>query len=93
MHGIIIDFTAPRGSVRSGTYLPEIASREGWSKQEAILSLVRKAGWSGPVGPDLLAGIRLTRYKSSKCHTAWADWAAARRPGGGGAAAAAPAAF
>jgi len=45
-HGIRISFTLH--SRRYGaTYLPSVAEEQGWTKEEALISLMRKAGWNG----------------------------------------------
>ncbi|XP_051119924.1 uncharacterized protein At2g38710 [Andrographis paniculata] len=65
-HGIIIEFTdTDYNTRRSATYLPEIAAHEGWSKTEAIDSLIRKAGYNGTITEQLRKGIQLTRYQST----------------------------
>ena len=64
-HGIIIEFESPGngyGHSYSATYLPEVAKEQGWTKEEAIDSLVQKAGFRGILNRD---AIRLTRYQSS----------------------------
>ena len=64
-HGIIIEFESPSngyGHSYSATYLPEVAKEQGWTKEEAIDSLVQKAGFRGILNRD---AIRLTRYQSS----------------------------
>lgn len=37
----------PGGRHRSATYLPEVAGHEGWSQEETLQTLVRKAGYKG----------------------------------------------
>ncbi|XP_022956210.1 uncharacterized protein At2g38710-like isoform X2 [Cucurbita moschata] len=65
-HGIIIEFNDPDYNTRrSATYLPEVAAHEGWSKIEAIDSLIRKAGYNGAITESLRKRIRLTRYQST----------------------------
>ncbi|KAF8396375.1 hypothetical protein HHK36_017992 [Tetracentron sinense] len=71
-HGIIIEFTDPDYNVRrSATYLPEVAAHEGiifiscWTKMETIDSLLRKAGYNGPITDPLRKRICLTRYQST----------------------------
>lgn len=45
-HGIRISFTLH--SRRYGaTYLPSVAVEQGWTKDETLVSLMRKAGWNG----------------------------------------------
>lgn len=67
LHGIIIKFHGDSTKRSfSATYLPEVAVEQGWSQREAVLSLVRKAGYYGTVTEDLLSRIHCTRYQSSK---------------------------
>lgn len=40
-------------------------SLSGWTKIEAIESLMRKAGYNGPITESLRKRIRLTRYQST----------------------------
>lgn len=65
-HGIIIEFTDPNYNTRrNATYLPEVAAHEGWTVIEAIDSLIRKAGYNGPITESLRKQIHLTRYQST----------------------------
>uniref|UniRef100_A0A7N0TQC8 AMMECR1 domain-containing protein n=1 Tax=Kalanchoe fedtschenkoi TaxID=63787 RepID=A0A7N0TQC8_KALFE len=65
-HGIIIEFTDPDTNTgRNATYLPEVVAHEGWTKLEAIDSLMRKAGYSGRITDSVRKLITLTRYQSS----------------------------
>ena len=45
-HGLRISFTE-RGRRYGSTYLPDVAPEQGWNKEETLVSLMRKAGWSG----------------------------------------------
>lgn len=45
-HGIRISFIY-RNRRYGATYLPDVAVEQGWTKEETIESLMRKAGWSG----------------------------------------------
>lgn len=65
IHGIRIRFKASR-KVFSATYLPEVAREQGWTKLEALESLIRKAGFSGRIDDALLGKVSLERYQSSK---------------------------
>jgi len=78
-HGIWIDFEDPQGIKRNATYLPEVAGEQGWTKQEAIESLIRKSGYKGTVNEALLKKIRLTRYTSSKYSMAYNEYVAYKR--------------
>ncbi|CAI9773060.1 unnamed protein product [Fraxinus pennsylvanica] len=65
-HGMIIEFNDPDYNTRrSATYLPEVAAHEGWTKIEAIDSLIRKAGCNSPITESLRKRIQLTRYEST----------------------------
>lgn len=73
-HGIIIEFKDPHGTRRSATYLPEVAREQGWDQREAVVSLVRKAGYNGAVNQSLLDSVKLTRYQSSKCSMSFQEY-------------------
>jgi AMME syndrome candidate gene 1 protein len=45
-HGLRIAFVH-RGRRYGATYLPDVAVEQGWTKEETVESLMRKAGWSG----------------------------------------------
>ncbi|PIN26629.1 putative protein, AMMECR1 [Handroanthus impetiginosus] len=76
-HGIIIEFTDPSYNTRrSATYLPEVAAHEGWTKTEAIDSLIRKAGYIGMITEQLRKNIRLTRYQSTLYTMSYNDYVA-----------------
>jgi uncharacterized protein (TIGR00296 family) len=97
-HGIVVEFDDPRGGagtgasppVYSATYLPHVASENGWDRRTTVARLIRKAGWDGG-GPGAEDGldadawesvwggrIRLSTYRSSVCSMGWEEW------GGGG---------
>ncbi|KKY21601.1 putative ammecr1 family protein [Phaeomoniella chlamydospora] len=47
-HGIRISFANKSKTRRYGaTYLPDVAVEQGWTKEETVESLMRKAGWDG----------------------------------------------
>lgn len=46
VHGLRISFYA-RNRRFGSCYLPDVPVEQGWSKEETILSLMRKAGWNG----------------------------------------------
>jgi len=45
-HGLRISFSV-HGRILGATYLPDVAREQGWTKEEAVISLMRKAGWNG----------------------------------------------
>lgn len=54
--------------------MPEIAAREGWSVRYTVESLIRKAGYAGPITERLMASLAVTRYQSSPLTRSWADY-------------------
>ena len=61
-HGIQIKFG---GGMYGGTYLPEVASEQGWNQEQALKHLVQKAGFYGKF-EEVKDKIELTTYESSK---------------------------
>jgi hypothetical protein len=53
-------------------------NKTGWTKGEALESLVRKSGYTGGITRSLLARIELTRYQSSKCGLQYTAYTAMR---------------
>ena len=58
----------------SATYLPDVASEQGWDKIETVDSAIRKAGWDGRITEDLRRSVKLRRYQSSKCAVTWDEF-------------------
>ncbi|KIX02177.1 uncharacterized protein Z518_08116 [Rhinocladiella mackenziei CBS 650.93] len=48
-HGLRISFTY-RNRRHGATYLPDVALEQGWTKEETVESLMKKAGWDGGYG-------------------------------------------
>lgn len=74
MHGIRIEFVTERGSRRSATYLPQVATEQGWDQTETIDSLLRKGGYRGNITPEVRRSITLTRYQSQEIHMSYQDY-------------------
>lgn len=74
VHGIRIEFFNERGSKRSATYLPEVASKQGWDRVQTIDSLLRKGGYRGSITQDVRNSINLTRYRSEKLTVSYNDY-------------------
>jgi AMME syndrome candidate gene 1 protein len=73
-HGIRISFTH-RGRRYGSTYLPNVASEQGWNKDETMYSLMRKAGWSGRSDEwRKVADLQVIRYQGSKSALSYQDW-------------------
>jgi len=76
-HGIRIAFEH-RGRRLGATYLPDVAREQGWGKEDALRSLMRKAGWRGPDDEWKAVALRLERYQGRKVGLAFAEWRAWR---------------
>lgn len=82
-HGLRISFTE-RGRRYGSTYLPDVAPEQGWNKEETLVSLMRKAGWSGRKDSWKDVELKVVRYQGKKKevryaeYKAWLDWVQAR---------------
>ncbi|KAI8585097.1 AMMECR1 domain-containing protein [Geranomyces variabilis] len=75
-HGIWIEFKDGSGRKRTATYLPEVTEEQGWTKEEAIDSLLRKGRFAGKITAQVRDAIVLTRYKSSKTSITYDEYMA-----------------
>ena len=73
VHGVSVQLPT-QDRVYSATFLPEVALNQGWSKRETIEYALRKAGWHQKISEDLLAYIRVQRYRSDKRSATWKDY-------------------
>lgn len=79
-HGITIEFSDPAsGTRRSSTFLPEVATHEGWDRRITLEHLVRKAGCAVGAGA-VLNRIKLTRYQSATCTLTYDEYRALKEP-------------
>ena len=67
------------GNVKTATYLPEVASEQGWTKLQAIDSLLRKAGYKELITQGFRQALKLTRYQSEKCIVTYDEYCKIRR--------------
>lgn len=81
VHGIEISF-AVNGRTYHGTFLPEVAKSQGWSKEEAMAHLIKKAGYRQDYKP-VLPLIQLETYESEKMALSYADYLAIKGEVGG----------
>ncbi|KAI9823311.1 MAG: hypothetical protein M1832_002535 [Thelocarpon impressellum] len=79
VHGLRISFH--HHSKRHGaTYLPDVAVEQGWTKEETLVSLMRKAGWNGRKDEWSKVGdLRVVRYQGSKATMPYQEWLAWRQ--------------
>ncbi|KAI9798584.1 MAG: hypothetical protein M1833_004721 [Piccolia ochrophora] len=77
-HGLRISFTYH--SKRYGaTYLPDVPVDQGWTKEETLVSLMRKAGWSGRKEDWRKVGdLKVVRYQGKKVVMEYEEWMAWR---------------
>ncbi|XP_052867480.1 uncharacterized protein CG5902-like [Anopheles cruzii] len=74
VHGIRIEFYNERGSKRTATYLPQVATEQGWDQTQTIDSLLRKGGYRAQITPETRRSIKLTRYTSQECHMSYSEY-------------------
>ena len=84
-HGIRISFTH-RYRKHGATYLPDVAVEQGWTQEETLESLMRKAGWESQsrrftratTKPwEEVRDFRVVRYsglKASATYSEWQEW-------------------
>ena len=77
MHGIRIAFTSG-GKRYNATYLPDVAVEQGWNKEEALASLMKKSGWRSRGREagwrDIKGGFDVVRYEGKKASLGWEEW-------------------
>lgn len=76
-HGLRISFVSS-GRRLGATYLPDVAREQGWTKEETIVSLMRKAGWGGRSsewrGVRDLSCVRYQGMKASLGYREFKEW-------------------
>ncbi|KAK8217920.1 ammecr1 family protein [Phyllosticta capitalensis] len=72
-HGLRISFSY-HGRRYGATYLPDVAREQGWTKEETVVSLMRKAGWSGRRDEWTKVQLNVVTYEGSKSSLAWDEW-------------------
>lgn len=54
-----------------------MAEEQGWTKEEALVSLMRKAGWSGRKDDwRRVQGLEIVRYEGKKVDLDYREWKA-----------------
>lgn len=72
-HGLRISWTH-HGRRYGATYLPDVAREQGWSKEETLVSLMRKAGWGGRKDDWQKVGLKVVRYQGRKVDLGYKEW-------------------
>lgn len=79
-HGLRISFYH-HGRRYGSTYLPDVAPEQGWTKEETVVSLMRKAGWMGSRSKWRDVDLKVVRYQGKREsleygeYKRWRDWA------------------
>ncbi|KAF6801046.1 ammecr1 family protein [Colletotrichum sojae] len=80
VHGLRISFFY-HGKRYGATYLPDVAVEQEWTKEETLVSLMRKAGWMGRKDRWQDVELKVVRYQGKKEaleydeYKKWSDWA------------------
>lgn len=72
-HGIRVSFTH-KGKRYGSTYLPDVAREQGWTKEEALISLMHKAGWSGRDNEWDKVDLHVVRYQGHAVGVSYEDY-------------------
>ncbi|KAI9708466.1 MAG: hypothetical protein M1820_003927 [Bogoriella megaspora] len=77
-HGLRISFTYHSRRYGS-TYLPSVAKEQGWTKEETMISLMRKAGWTGRKDDwRKVQDLHVVRYQGYLEELGYREWRAWR---------------
>ena len=72
-HGLRLSFHY-HGRRYGSTYLPDVAPEQGWTQEETIVSLMRKAGWMGRKDKWHEVDLKVVRYQGRKESLEYADF-------------------
>ncbi|KAK1757246.1 AMMECR1-like protein [Echria macrotheca] len=78
-HGLRLSFYY-HGQRYGSTYLPDVAPEQGWTKEETVVSLMRKAGWMGRKDKWRDVDLKVVRYQGRREsleyaeYKRWRDW-------------------
>jgi uncharacterized protein (TIGR00296 family) len=76
-HGIRISFVH-HGRRFGATYLPDVAVEQEWTKEETLVSLMRKAGWMGNKSKWREVPLKVVRYQGKKSNCEYEEYKAFR---------------
>lgn len=74
VHGIVLTLFPGEERECSATYLPEVCPEQGWTKEECIASLAKKAGYRRALDAAALDVAKLQVYVSSKAALTYEDY-------------------
>ena len=63
-------------AIRTGLEnLPDVALEQGWTKEETMISLMRKAGWNGRSSEwNKVPDLKVVRYQGRKAELSYKKW-------------------
>lgn len=73
VHGLRISFVY-HGRRYGATYLPDVAVEQEWTKEETLVSLMRKAGWMGRKEKWQDVELKVVRYQGKKESLEYAEY-------------------
>ncbi|KAH7412586.1 AMMECR1 domain-containing protein [Cadophora sp. MPI-SDFR-AT-0126] len=74
VHGLKINFTA-KNRRYGACYLPDVPVEQGWTKEETVISLMRKAGWTGRRDKwREVADFKATRFQGKAESLKWDEY-------------------
>ena len=73
VHGLRISFVY-HGRRMGATYLPDVAKEQGWTKEETLVSLMRKAGWTGKKDDWSKVRLDVVTYRGTKACVTWEEY-------------------
>ncbi|KAF2814126.1 uncharacterized protein BDZ99DRAFT_459840 [Mytilinidion resinicola] len=72
-HGLRISFKY-NGETLSSTYLPDVAREQDWTKENTLISLMRKAGWGGRRDQWTAVKLKVVRYQGQQVKLRYPEW-------------------
>eukprot|EP00756_Hemistasia_phaeocysticola_P057049 Hpha_TRINITY_DN33684_c0_g1::TRINITY_DN33684_c0_g1_i1::g.43205::m.43205 len=75
VHGIKIEFSCPRTrAMHYGTFLPHVAPQMRWSREQTLVNLIAKAGYTSRPTSELLRRMCVERFTDSQHSTHYRDY-------------------
>jgi uncharacterized protein (TIGR00296 family) len=76
VHGLRIFFRDNNRKGKYGsTYLPDVAKEQGWTKEETLISLMQKAGWTGHKNEwRSVQNLEVVRYQGRQIKLRYPEW-------------------
>ncbi|VVT56937.1 uncharacterized protein SAPINGB_P005424 [Magnusiomyces paraingens] len=72
-HGIIVSFSLRKRNYHA-TFLPDVMTEQGWTKEEAISQCMRKAGLHSFDRPEDISDLEVERYTGEKSSLTYSEF-------------------